>query len=1157
MVGNRLILLIILVGLALAGVWGLSRPVVNGSGVVETQIRDFGPQVRPALAATSAFTQTAGGYQPKAEPPAAPAGLKPPEAQAWMAFAQRHGGDAALVPTFPERYCDGVQVRGNGMTVSLRPLGSTAARGQIENGKLVYHNAYPSTDSLNVVSQGKSEEFLLLRDGLAPRRFEYDVSAASGVTNISLSDNAVHFTNAQGQQMEIEAPWLIESGGQKSASAVHWELSYPNGDATPRLALVVADAGKLHYPVVIDPTWVNTNGSMATSRYGHTATLLNNGLVLVAGGYTSGVGYVSSCELFNPATGLWTSAHSMGSVRFAHTATLLRSGKVLVAGGYNGSSTTNTAELYDPTSNTWATANSFGTARDNHTATLLGDGTVLVVGGGGSSGTNDVEVYNPGSNSWSATTHLITGRLGHTATLLANGSVLVAGGESSTTVNHVLNSAEVFSNGVWTSTGTMVSTRISHTATLLPNGKVLIVGGEDTNGNTLKTAELFTPSGTNGTWAATGSLTTARNSHTATLLPNGTVLVAGGQDSSGSAIGTAEIFSGSSWSAGGTLVTARDGQTATLLPGGLVLLTGGDDSSNNTLASAEVFNPASGTWAATGNLGTGRELFTATLLPNGQVLAAGGYSNGTRPTTTTLYNPSTGSWTATGTLNFGRDGFTATLLPNGKVLVAGGIGVSGDVAIAELYDPSAGTWTTTGTLSTARDRHTATLLPSGQVLVAGGEDSGGADLASAELYNPATGRWTGTGSLATARNAHSATLLPNGHVLVAGGSTGESATASAELYDPDTGQWTVTNSLGNARQNHTATLLPNGQVLVAGGDQFGTIQAVAELYNPGTGSWTPTGTLTTARTQHTATLLPSGQVLVAGGANNNANALTSTEVYNPASGIWTANGSLNTARYNHTAALLPNGQVLVAGGVVSGAITPTSELFNSGLGYTSATQPQLSGVSSASSTSALALTGSNFTGVSEASGGSASNIPVVQLEFLGNEQVINVPLSSSSGFTSSTFTSLNVTGGVPGYALLTMFVNGTPSVSQILSYTMAAQTITNFPSSQTLSVNPPPLTFASTTSDGMTITYTVESGPATVSGDTVTFTGSGTVVLLATAAGDGTYAPLYATDTITIPAILRDTPTLPPWALGLLALLLLAAANSSGFGWRGMMHRRS
>ena len=181
--------------------------------------------------------------------------------------------------------------------------------------------------------------------------------------------------------------------------------------------------------------------------------------------------------------------------------------------------------------------------------------------------------------------------------------------------------------GTWTVTGSLNTPRAGHTATLLPNGVVLAAGG----GATLASAELYDPAG--GSWAATGSLNTPRSDHTATLLPNGMVLVAGGRDSNSSfsPIATAELYDPASgtWTTVGNLSTARYFHTATLLPNGMVLAAGGVDSLFIASANAELFDPASGSWTATSNLNTARESHTGTLLPNGMVLAVGGFgSNG-------------------------------------------------------------------------------------------------------------------------------------------------------------------------------------------------------------------------------------------------------------------------------------------------------------------------------------------------------------------------------------------------------------------------------------------------------------------------------------------------------------------------------------------------
>ena len=335
---------------------------------------------------------------------------------------------------------------------------------------------------------------------------------------------------------------------------------------------------------------------------------------------------------------------------------------------------------------------------------------------------------------------------GPTATLLSDGRVLVTGGQGST---GPLASAELYepSTGSWTATGSMIEARASHTATLLPNNKVLVAGGSGTG---LASAELYDP--ITGSWTSTGSMIEARANHTATLLPNGKVLVAGGAGS----------------------------------------FSDGDVSGPKPLASAELYDLSTGSWTVTASMNEVRFFHTATLLPNGKVLVAGN-DNVTGPTAE-LYDPKNGSWTVTMSMNVARADTTATLLLDGRVLVAGGGGTlpSGSLGVlssAELFDPGSGTWTAAGNMHGGRAENAATLLPNGKVLVAGGNSGSGViGTASAELYDPGSGTWAAAGSMMAARGFPMATLLPNGRVLVAGGfnSTGD-PTASAELYDPSSG----------------------------------------------------------------------------------------------------------------------------------------------------------------------------------------------------------------------------------------------------------------------------------------------------------------------------------------------------------------------------------
>ena len=246
----------------------------------------------------------------------------------------------------------------------------------------------------------------------------------------------------------------------------------------------------------------------------------------------------------------------------------------------------------------------------------------------------------------------------------------------------------------------------------------------------------------------------------------------------------------------GNLVTVVLGHTATLLPNGTVLVAGGTSS---VTANAEIYNPTAGTWAATGNLNTTRSFHTATLLNNGKVLIAGGYINNQVGNPTVLasaeiYDPSVGTWIVTGSMITARSSHTATLLNNGTVLVAGGIETYASdpddvpIASAEIYDPVTGTWSATGSLNIARADHTANLLPNGTVLVAGSYGPPtleGVISQSAEIYDPATAKWTVTGSMMTGREWHASTLLSNGTVLVSGGNDNVyqiDALSSAEIY---------------------------------------------------------------------------------------------------------------------------------------------------------------------------------------------------------------------------------------------------------------------------------------------------------------------------------------------------------------------------------------
>ena len=299
-------------------------------------------------------------------------------------------------------------------------------------------------------------------------------------------------------------------------------------------------------PCAAAPFQWEFTGSLNTAREYQAATLLPDGRVLVAGGGGPSTGdypfpRLKSAELYNPATGTWTVTGSLNDERELQTQTLLPNGKVLAAGGWPEGTSTGTAELYDPATETWTFTGSLNARRAGHTATLLLDGRVLAVGG--SHSIHSAELYDPATGTFTVTGSLNTGRQGHTAMLLPNGKVLVAGG-----LNRdigVLASAELYdpATGNWRPTGNLNVGRWYHTGTLLSDSRVLVAGGWGGQGpnSTLASAEIYDPA--TGTWTFTSDLNNARARYTATLLSDGIVLVAGGNDH-GSIIATAELFLG-------------------------------------------------------------------------------------------------------------------------------------------------------------------------------------------------------------------------------------------------------------------------------------------------------------------------------------------------------------------------------------------------------------------------------------------------------------------------------------------------------------------------------------------------------------------------------------------------------------------------------------
>ncbi|MGK4008028.1 kelch repeat-containing protein [Sorangium sp. So ce1036] len=423
------------------------------------------------------------------------------------------------------------------------------------------------------------EEWLLLDEGVARGGEAVAAWHVEGATLRARGEVVEVVEPATGSAvLRVSAPRAYASSGRPVAMALRARGS--------RIELSVDAGGEA---VLVDPAWVLMTGEMQVPRIQHAATLLESGLVLVAGGTTE-LGTddaptpLRSAELYDPTTDTWTLTGEMLHARNRPTATRLPNGMVLVVAAYDDDDGPVRAELYDPETRTWTATGEMWTARIDHTATLV-NGLVLVAGGSVEGKTPEVaELYDPETNEWTPTGAMGYLRFGASATLLQNGKVLVAGGEHIVTTSK---SAELYDveTDTWTPTGEMKEERFGHEAVLLPNGKVLVTGGG-------ASPELYDPE--TDTWDYAPPMQRPRGEHTMTLLPRGLVLAAGGRGD-GVSHRSPELYDpdSGSWELTSPMKHARIFHTATLLQNGEVLVAGGVDG-ESLIAETERFGMALG-----------------------------------------------------------------------------------------------------------------------------------------------------------------------------------------------------------------------------------------------------------------------------------------------------------------------------------------------------------------------------------------------------------------------------------------------------------------------------------------------------------------------------------------------------------------------------------
>lgn len=614
-----------------------------------------------------------------------------------------------------------------------------------------------------------------------------------------------------------------------------------------------------------------TSASLPAGSSHDLGILLYNGKVLYLDG--------NDFWFFQPDSNNWRSTGVSGPWSGWNCYTMLKDGRVLII--YDGVN----CNLYDYTTNTLSATGATTIKRTNAVETLLPNGKVLISGGwGGGIGCKSCELYDPVSGVWSYTDSMTVKRTTHAGVLLPPpwNKVLMTGDTEPSDLYDL-------ATNTWSATDTMEEPDATIEAiALLPNGKALVAGGSDLN-----ICRVFDPDAEE--WTTVDPMSIVRDHFSLAILYTGKILAMGTQASSFPR--QCEIYDPSDgvWQVKSpTLITARQYATTTVLPirhtancSTNVLITGGENASGAALNSCELYNYSKQEVSSTGALGTARTHHTSVLLASvtEQVLASGGRNSGGALNSCEIFNLTTQVWSSTNAMTAARFDHSATLLTDGRVLVTGGEGSGGYLNSCETFN--SGTWSPAGTMNIPRARHSTVLFADGKILVIGGETTGGTPTASCEIWDGSS--WANAASMTTARSLHTATLLQSGKVLIVGGKgTGGTALNSCEIYDPTSNTWTQETDLNTARYAHNTILLYSGIVLVTGGTDGTNYLASSEVWDPaaeldratGKHGWKLNANLAAGRAYHSSVLVPAAKpyVYTIGGYNGSM-CLNSIEEY--------------------------------------------------------------------------------------------------------------------------------------------------------------------------------------------------------------------------------------------------------------------------------------
>jgi Bacterial Ig-like domain (group 2)/Protein of unknown function (DUF1573)/IPT/TIG domain/Abnormal spindle-like microcephaly-assoc'd, ASPM-SPD-2-Hydin/Galactose oxidase, central domain len=765
---------------------------------------------------------------------------------------------------------------------------------------------------------------------------------------------------------------------------------------------IIADA-ELYDP---DAQVFNDLGDTNAPRFGHSSTLLQNGHVLITGGETDPTpsGAYNTAEIFDPLTQDFTPLPAvMTSAREGHTATLLNNGQVLLTGGdVPGTGSLNTAEIYDPVANLFtAVSGTMIAPRISHTAVLLNGGKVLIVGGatdstGSSVDLNTAEIYDPSNQTFSAAGNMTSIRDHETTTILNDGTVLVDGGTDGT---NTFNTAELY---MASQLSGLTSITIAPATPSIPLGaeQFFTATGHFSGGATQSLASVIWSSSDTATITINNDASdtgftsnTAQGSATITASAGG---ISGSTTPTITAPALVSITLSPQDLSIGLDVTQQFTATGTYTDSSTQDLTSTAtwsslNSAVATVSSAGIVDgisqgyttiqAGSGSVNATTNISVSQAVLasialtpstsTIALGKTQQYQAVGTYSDGSTQDITTLVtwasgSPSVAGITPTGLATGSTQGTTSITATFESISASASLGVGTQVLVSLAVTPGAASiavgstqqLTATGTYTDGSTQNltSSSTWVSSNTGVATVSNSGlGTAVTSGNTTITATvGGMNGTAVLVvvsstdtgsglnTSRYSQSATTLNNGKILIAGGVSCPTTSScsylnSAEIYDPVAGTSTNTGSLA-ATRSAPAVLLASGKVLIAGGyscDSSGNCASLssAEIYDPTAGTFSSAGTMTVARSGQTATLLNNGKVLIAGGetctSTTSCTALHTAEIYDPVAGTFTAtSNNMSAARFNASAVALNQGLVLIAGGFDGSNFPAATELFD-------------------------------------------------------------------------------------------------------------------------------------------------------------------------------------------------------------------------------------